>query len=202
MRGFTPYILIILCAILTACTPVGVILGAGATAGTAAMEERGIAGAADDFRINTSIQSALIEHDFDLFRSLSITVREGRVLAAGFVATKDARLEAIRRIWKTDGVREVINEIGIDSNSQGLADAASDTTIAAEIKAKMAFDKDIYAVNYAVDVIRGVVYLIGIARSEDELNRAIALCRSTDGVKQVKQYMRIKPAAKTNGASS
>lgn len=184
---------ILLCgAFLSACAPVGMLIGAGAMAGTAAMEERGIGQSAEDLRINTEIQGHWMDYSFDMFQQLNITVREGRVLVVGFVKTPEDRLEAIKRIWRVPGVVEVINEIRIDDGTGGIDTLAQDTAAATEIKARMTLDKNIYAINYAVDVVRGVVYIMGIAQNEAELTRVIALCKGLEYVKQVKQYARIK----------
>lgn len=164
-------------------------------AGTAAMEERGFSQSAEDLRINTEIQGQWMDHSFDMFQRLSLTVREGRVLVIGFVITPDQRLEAIKRIWRVPGVKEVINEIRIDDGSGGVDALAQDTAAAAEIKAKMTLDKNIYSINYSVDVVRGVAYIMGIAQNEAELTRVIALCKRLDYIKQVKQYVRIKSRA-------
>ena len=168
------------------------ILGAGAAAGTAALEERSVAQIAEDFRINADIQSALFDKDFDLYRALSITVRESRVLAAGIVENANDRGEALRRIWRVPGVKHVINEIMIDASGSNVAESARDTRIAAELRAKITLDKNIFAVNYAIDAVRGVVYIMGIAQNQAEIDRVIQSAKSIKYVRAVKNFARIK----------
>lgn len=183
---------------LSACTPVGLAIGAGATIGTAATDERGISGSMQDLSINTQIQKSWLDHDFNLFRRLNLSVREGRVLITGFVATPEQRLEAVRRAWKVSGVREVINEIELDPNDTAFDDTAHDTQIAAELKSKLTFDSNVYAVNYSIDVVRGTVYLIGVAQNQAELDRVILTARHIAYVRKIKQFVRIKSQGAPN----
>ena len=48
---------------LAACTPAGVAVGAGATVGTAAVDERGIGGTASDVRIRAEINAGWVKID-------------------------------------------------------------------------------------------------------------------------------------------
>ena len=185
--------------LLAGCTPVGMVIGAGATLGSAAVEDRGVAAVASDARIDAEIRAAWLDKDFAIFKQLNLTVREGRVLAAGFVGSANARLEAIRRIWAVSGVKNVYNEIEIDpAVTDGELDfSARDTAISTELRAKITFDDNIYAVNYAIDVVRGVVYLMGIAQNQEELDRVIAVAKHIDYVKRVKSFVRVKGAVQS-----
>ena len=49
-------------AVLTACTPIGAVVGAGATAGTAVVQERGAVQVARDTATQLAINKALIEN--------------------------------------------------------------------------------------------------------------------------------------------
>jgi hyperosmotically inducible protein len=76
--------------------------------------------------------------------------------------------------------------------SQKTADAAktaqealSDGTLTAKIKAKMALDDRVKARDLDVDTTNGVVTVTGKLRSTAERERALALARETEGVRQV-----------------
>ncbi len=180
------------CLLLASCSPAGIILGAGATAGTAAVQERGLKQAAEDAALSVQIQKSWADYDFEMFRRLNLTVHEARALLTGYVANLAQQLEAVRRTWQVNGVKEVINEIEIDPESAGIEQTARDARIAANLRAKLTFDDQIYAVNYAIDVVRGVVYMIGVAQSQQELDRAINHAKSLGYVQRVKSYVRVK----------
>ena len=183
---------------IPSCSPVGLIVGAGAAAGSAAMEERPIDVVTSDLRISADIQTAFLDLGTDYFSALSITVREGVVLIVGEVAKPEQRLQAVRIAWKTAGVGRVIDEIRVGASGDSFTHATRDAKIAAELKTRMTLDKNIFAVNYAIDVSRGTVYLLGIAQSQAELDRAIRLAKSIAYVKRVQSFVRVKNAAGRN----
>ena len=71
-------------------------------------------------------------------------------------------------------------------------DYADDLVMKTKIKAKLLINKDIFNLNYSVEVVNGVVYLIGIAQNKDELDRVINISENTYGVKNVISYVRLK----------
>jgi len=50
---------------------------------------------------------------------------------------------------------------------------------------------NIKSVNYSFEAIDGVVYILGIAQSQDELNKVIEIARKIGGVNKVINYVRI-----------
>ena len=61
-----------------------------------------------------------------------------------------------------------------------------------QLKAKLLIDKDVSAVNYSVDAVRGIVYLMGIAQSQDELDRVIGYARNIRYVQKVVNHVLLK----------
>ncbi|MBB4264469.1 BON domain-containing protein [Roseospira visakhapatnamensis] len=180
-----------LCGGLAACSPAGLAVGAGASMATAATEERGLSGYADDAAIQLAINQLWLDHDSDLFLAADITVREGRVLLTGEVPRPEHRVEAARLAWRAEGVRAVINELRVDDTAT-LVDAAADAAIAQKLKARLLLDEKVRSINYSVDVVNGTVYLLGVAQSRDTLDRAIAYARDMRGVREVVAHVRIK----------
>ena len=70
--------------------------------------------------------------------------------------------------------------------------ALSDGSLTAKIKAKMALDDRVKALNLDVDTSAGVVTVSGVAHSQAERERALQLARETDGVKQVIDRLTVK----------
>ena len=64
-------------------------------------------------------------------------------------------------------------------------EALGDGALTAKIKAKMALDDTVKALNLDVDTVDGVVTVSGKVRSSNERDRALALARETIGVRQV-----------------
>ena len=95
------------------------------------------------------------------------------------------------RAWSIEGVNEVINEVQI-SNDEDILDYADDLIMKTKINAKLLLDKNILNLNYSVEVVNGIVYLIGIAQSQEELNSVINISENTYGVQNVISYVRLK----------
>lgn len=170
---------------------VGAVVGAGATAGTAAMEERGISGAVDDTELRLRINALFSSKDERLWRKIGLQVYAGRVLLTGRADTAHMRAEAVRLAWQAKGVKEVINELQI-AESGGASGFARDTWISTQLKSRLLFDKRILSINYSVETVNHTVYLIGLAQSREELSRVTNHARTLDYVKKVVNYVKIK----------
>jgi hyperosmotically inducible periplasmic protein len=73
-------------------------------------------------------------------------------------------------------------------------EALSDGALTAKIKAKMALDDSVKALDLNVDTVDGVVTVTGHVRSRAERERALALARETDGVRNVVDRLTITDA--------
>lgn len=177
---------------LSGCGPTAVI-SAGATAGAAAMQERGFVKTVDDTAIETKIGAKLAQESTSLFVNVSAEVYEGRALLTGAVRKVEDRIEAVRITWNVDGVTEVINEIQVRDES-GVVDAARDRWITTKLSTQITIDNRIKSVNYAIETVNGTVYLIGIAQNEAELQRVKNHARRISHVRRIISHVRIKGA--------
>lgn len=172
------------------CTPTGVAVGAGATATTAAQTEKGFTRSMRDISIRAALNAAFFETDVDLYQQVSFTVDQGRVLLTGAVPKPDNRVQAARLAWNVDGVTEVINELEVDDTTT-LTDIGRDLWIAARLNGQLLIDDRISSINYSVEVVNQVVYIMGVARSEDELRRVLNHARDISYVRRVVDYTRL-----------
>lgn len=176
--------------ILSGCVPVAVV-GLGAVATTAIVEERGVSGTVSDSAIRSGVNATWLKNRAHLITHLSISVREGRVLLTGRVENSEDAVEAIRLTWTVSGVTEVIDRIQI-GKSDGLGAYLGDSWITTKIKTSYLTDSDIYSVNYTVKTVDGVVYVMGVAQTQKELDRVLQVARETRGVSKVVTYVRVK----------
>jgi osmotically-inducible protein OsmY len=175
------------------------LLGAGATAGVAAAEERGLGGAVDDLKIRTAINHLWFERDVEMYRQVTLNISEGRVMLTGVVASDQARTEAARLAWQASGVKEVYDEIEIRDATQPGLDQAHDLWIQQKLKARLLTDTDVSNINYIIDVTNSVVYLLGIAQNDTEMERVIGHARDISGVMRVVSHVRLKSDARRVG---
>lgn len=175
----------------SACTAVGLAAGAGAAAGIAATQEGGIEGAASDIGIKAKINDLWFRSNTEMFRKLNLTVDQGRVLITGVVQNPEHRVEAVRLAWQPQGVKQVINEIRV-ADGAGVEGYARDTWITAQLRTKMTFHRDIQSINYSIDTVQGIVYLMGVARNQAELDLVTDTARGIKGVTQVISYVKLQ----------
>lgn len=177
----------------------GAVVGAGASAGVAASEERGFGGALDDTKIRAEINRLWFDRDIEMYRKVTLNINEGRVMLTGMVATEQARADAVRLSWQASGVREVFNELQVRPDGEAGMDQANDVWIQNKLKARLLGDSDVKNINYTIDVTDAVVYLLGIAQNDTEMERVIAHARDVKGVKRVINHVRLKTDPRRNG---
>ncbi|HSV28102.1 MAG TPA: BON domain-containing protein, partial [Candidatus Omnitrophota bacterium] len=120
------------------------------------------------------------------------TISEGRVLLTGVLPSEASRADAVRLAWQAAGVKEVINEVAVKPAGTDVIDDGRDVVISQTLKTRLLFDKEIKNINYAIEVVDGIVYLMGIAQNETELERVIAHARDISHVKRVVSHVRLK----------
>lgn len=188
-RSTTLCLSLIAAVVASSCSPIGMAAGAGAALGIASAKEGGITSSATDLRIKAMISEKWFSYKVDTFTKLNLTVDQGRVLVTGTVQNPDDRVEAIRLAWQVNGVKQVINEIRV-ADSDGVQGFVKDGWITTRLRTAMTFDRDIQSINYTIDTVQGTVYLMGVAHSQVELDRVVALARTIPGVKQVISYVK------------
>ena len=176
---------------LTGCVAAGVAAGAGAAVGVAAVQEKGVSAAARDIRIRTEINSLWLQADENLLYDIELQVQESRVLLTGSVEDPELRLKAVRLAWQVEGVKEVINEIEI-SDKSGFGNYARDVQISTELRSTLIVDKEVSSINYSIETVNQTIYLMGVAKSREELDRVIDHARNIEYVRRVRNYVRVK----------
>ncbi|MFN3615872.1 MAG: BON domain-containing protein [Rubrimonas sp.] len=172
----------------SACTPV-IPLAAGTGALTmSAMQERSFRGAFSDVETESTINGHLLNHSGEMFRRVGVDVVEGRVLLSGAVSTHDAKVKAAELAWRAPGTREVINELTVEGEP-GLRTYAQDLWITTQLRTRLIGDQNVSSVNYNIETHRGVVHLIGLARSPEELERVTRTAARVPGVREVVSHV-------------
>ncbi len=166
-------------------------IGSVAKVGTVAEEDRTFYYHADDFAIKSEIRNKYL--DETMLMDISTDVYEGRVLLTGAVAKGEEKRKAEEIARQVKGTREIFNDIQI-TNEGGVKATAEDLSIVAKLHYKLLAAKGVSSVNFRLLAVNGVVYLLGIAQSQGELDKILAIIHGTDGVRQVVSHMQIKPA--------
>lgn len=175
--------------VLSGCS--SLFVGAAITGGTAAVKQRSVGDAVDDLSIRAELNQIFIEDNINLLSDVSFSVIEGRVLLKGAVEKYEHRIRALELTWQAAGVNEVINEIQVTKQGD-IADYARDTWISAQLKTKILFDTDINSINYNIETINGIIYVVGIAQDQAEIDKVVDHARQIKNVKKVFSHVIMK----------
>lgn len=143
-----------------------------------------------DIITHAALNGRLLDYSGDLYHAVNIKVYNGRVLITGHVATQEMKEAAIKIAQDTDGVKEVIEVLKIGSGRY-IGGYMSDLTIASQVTFGIFADGNTVSGQYKVDVLDGVVYLIGESQTAQERQDVINMARSISGVKEVVSYIEI-----------
>ena len=173
---------------LISCTQV--MIGGATSGGVVLLQERSPKQAAIDLLAKTQIEEAMFSTSYDkLFSKIRVIVYEGKALLVGTVEKIDTKENAENIAWKTKNIKEVANYIQIGKTN--LVDYIKDTRISLEFKAKLLTDKDISEVNFISTTENRVLYVIGIATSNEE-EKVINHASEVAGVKKIINLIKIK----------
>ncbi len=183
--------------LLSGCLPT---LFAGAASSTLEFaKDRPAGDTLTDVRISTAIKGAFIKNNFrNLYSKIKIEVVQGRVLYTGNIEREEDAITAVQIAWNQQGVNEVINELKVDKNSNkfNIVQYTRDALITSQIKSKIFMNRDIKFVNYTVITINDIVYLFGIARSEEALEKVANIASNISGVQKVVSHVRVQKLAR------
>jgi hyperosmotically inducible protein len=165
--------------------------------------------AQSDAGVTTAVKSKLAADDTVKAYRIDVDTKDRVVTLKGDVDTEAARARAVELARATNGVRDVVDGLtvapgatpttGIDDAAQRRAgeaardvgSTAGDAGITTAVKSKMLADTAVGGLKIDVDTKDGVVTLAGNVTSAAEKRRAIEIARETNGVKSVKDQLKV-----------
>jgi len=144
-----------------------------------------------DSGITSVIQSSLETNDKVKARQVGVETRESVVYLTGVVDTEEARREAGRVAWRTEGVDGVVNDLTVGERTIGSW--VDDVMISSKVKSKLIADTSIRASDIDVSSSQGVVTLIGRVASQTIKSDADRIAHGTKGVKGVNNELLVGP---------
>src|SRR3954468_13739831 len=173
----------------------------------------------DDSLITTKVKGKLVGDKQTRKDNIEIETVDGVVNLTGSAASKSNASRAVTLARQVKGVKSVKNNIEIDAaktaqsrdsvdtyekksktagaTASGTGSGAKsnqpvkDTEITTKVKAKFLEDKAVSATDIHVKTVNGVVQLTGNAKSRDEATKAAEIARGTEGVKSVKNNIKV-----------
>lgn len=195
MRLATPPIVLLAALgaapLLNGCVALGAV--GAATVGVVAVQDRTMGEGLDDALASNSVKSRLLAMDRAGFSHVDVEVAGGRLLLSGSAPTQEHVDNAEFIARATRGVHEVYNEIQVGPNDRFLRSAA-DESITAQVRTRLIASPNVHGLNANIETHRGVVYLMGVARSDHELRRAAEIASTVPGVQRVVSLMTVRDA--------
>ncbi len=177
---------------LTGC--VAAVVGTAGAVGLTSVQEKTMGEAIDDATASNEIKAKLLNESGARFAEVDVEVANGLVLLSGRVNAPADRTEAEGVAWSSSRTQDVANEIRIEPPGGFLANV-SDELITARVRARLVGSSTVKSVNFNIETYNGVVYLMGLARSTEELRKAAEEASVVGGVQQVVSYVRIREAS-------
>jgi hyperosmotically inducible periplasmic protein len=174
--------------------------------GAVALAASTVACAQSDPGITTAVKSKLAADDTVKAYQINVDTKSRVVTLKGEVDTEAAKARAIEVARATEGVRDVVDSLTVTTAAtpttgamdrardatSAAGDALSDAGITTAVKTKMLADPDVGGLKIDVDTASGIVTLTGNVNSPAEKRRAVEIAKGTDGVKDVKDNMKIE----------
>lgn len=165
-------------------------LGAAASVGVYAMQDRTIGQGIDDATASQQVKMRLMAADRVAFQEVDVEVANGDLLLSGAAPTEEHRRAAETIAHSVLTINNVYNEIFVGPRSS-FSRNAQDELITAQIRARFAASPAVRAININIETFNGNVYLMGTARSEDELRRSAEIASRVGGVQRVVSFVQV-----------
>jgi len=177
--------------------------GAVATTGTVRGDTpRTLGEKIDDARITSTIQSKYFLDDLVKGRRIDVDTRQGVVSLRGDVSNESERSQALLLARNTDGVQRVEDNLTVNPSVTGSTNTTAekapstpervdDAALTTKIQSKFFVDNQVKAGSIDVSSKDGVVLLEGTVPHEAARKKAVSIARSSDGVVQVVDRLKV-----------
>jgi len=160
------------------------------SAGVKKGDERNFVRSLNDVSAGRVIEARMKRADGFKLKGIDVEVAEGVVLLSGNAPTQKDRIEAARIAWSAPRIDQVGNEININGK-QGFVRNTKDGLLEKSVRTRLTVDKYVKGRNFNVETHDGIVYLLGVARDQAELERAARIASTTRGTREVISYVRV-----------
>jgi len=181
-------------AALAACSSTGgcavMVAGAAAGVGMAAVQDRTAGEVMDDGHAYGDVKGRLMAADAQGFRDTHVEVYDENLLLSGSVPDEQHHQAALMIARTNPSIRNVYDELAIGARST-IGTAVGDEFIITQIRTRLFASPRVRAVNINLEVFHGNVYLMGTARSDEELRHAAEIASTVGGVRRVVSFMQV-----------
>jgi osmotically-inducible protein OsmY len=142
-----------------------------------------------DLGIVAGANRRLLDDKKAQWKGVSVLAFAQHVVLAGAVKSAAARQRVEEVVRADKRIRSFANELQVGD----VGSFVRDTALEVEINAVLTATKGVSSVNLRWNATGGRVVLMGVARSPEEAELAVAKVRAIKGVKSVRRHLRIVP---------
>jgi len=150
----------------------------------------------DDATITAKVKAEILQAPSLKSSEINVETFKGVVQLSGFVGSQAEIATAAETARKVKGVTEVRNDVKIKTAStatkEGAGEFVDNAAITAKVKAALLKDSSLKSTEISVETFKGVVQLSGFVGSQADADAAAKLAAKVEGVKSVKNDIRIK----------
>lgn len=152
--------------------------------------------ASGDAWITSKTKIALFADSRVKGREVSVETRDGEVFLRGKVDSDEAKSAAAEVTRGVEGVKNVKNDLQVVPASSRKAVTADDKAITKAVESRLSKDPELKKIDVRTDA--GVVMLSGQVSKMSSAARASEMAHRVDGVKAVKNELKVNEAKATN----
>ncbi|MDY0969782.1 molecular chaperone OsmY [Siccibacter turicensis] len=147
----------------------------------------------DDSGITAKVKAALVDDETIKSTDISVKTDKKVVTLSGFVESQAQAEKAVAVAKKVEGVSSVSDKLHVrDSKDESVKGYAGDAATTSELKAKLLADDIVPSRMIKVETTDGVVQLSGTVENQAQSERAESIAKAIDGVKSVKNDLKVK----------
>jgi len=146
----------------------------------------------DDERIVSAAKQSYVYRTYLKDDRIKVQSRDGCVTLTGMVASPSHKTMAEDTVENLPGVKSVVNQLEVKAKA---AEPKSDDWIAFKVRSALLYHRSVSGTKTTISVKDGVVTLKGMASSEAQRELTEEYAKDVEGVKEVKNEMKVSPAA-------
>lgn len=166
-------------------------MGAVASVGVYAAQDRTIGEGIDDASASQQVKMRLLGADRIAFQEVDVEVANRNLLLSGTTPTEEHRQTAETIARSVPTIQNVYNELVVGQPSTMMVNA-QDEFITAQVRTRLTASAAVRSININIETFQGTVYLMGIARTDQELRRAAEIASYVSGVRRVVSFMEVR----------
>lgn len=162
-----------------------------------------------DSVITTKVKALFVKDKYVRARNVEVKTVNGVVELSGTARSEQESSRAASIAGKVKGVQSVKNDLQVSAKptastreemsekdrsatTQRSDHPVADSVITTKIKALFVKDKEVSFRNIEVKTVNGAVHLSGIAKSQQESDKAVSMARGVKGVNSVQNDIRVQ----------